>query len=153
MGSTSANMVYSYTTKAQRGPAMLCYQTQTNGRSALESLLTASSDANTGNLVNESCRDHHAEIEGECLNITTLVDTNCKKAEEEETSLVIQCAEESDNLKGLLMEEHGNRDESEKSMVRLLDEMYTKLHREVEEERKDRENTQERFIRMLEGLA
>lgn len=97
--------------------------------------------------------DHQAEIEAECLNITTLIDTNCKKAEDEETALVIQCAEESDNLKGLLMEEHGNRDESEKSMVKLLDEMYTKLHREVEEERSDRENTQERFIRMLEGLA
>merc|ERR1711865_140487 len=87
--------------------------------------------------------DHQNEIESEILNVTTLIDGNCKKAEEEE----------SDNLKGLLMEEHGNRDESEKSMVRLLDEMYTKLHREVEEERKDRENTQERFIRMLEGLA
>jgi len=38
-------------------------------------------------------------------------------------------------------------------MVKLLDEMYTKLHREVDEERADREGTQERFIRMLEGLA
>jgi len=35
----------------------------------------------------------------------------------------------------------------------LLEEMYTKLHKEVEEERKDRENTQEKFIRMLEGLV
>ena len=27
----------------------------------------------------------------------------------------------------LLLEEHGSRDESEKSMVKLMDEMYTKL--------------------------
>ena len=53
----------------------------------------------------------------------------------------------------MLLEEHGNRDDSEKSMVSLMDEMYTKLHREVDEERQDRESTQERFTRMLEGLA
>eukprot|EP00657_Telonema_sp_P-1_P008562 TRINITY_DN2997_c0_g1_i1.p1 TRINITY_DN2997_c0_g1~~TRINITY_DN2997_c0_g1_i1.p1 ORF type:complete len:196 (+),score=104.48 TRINITY_DN2997_c0_g1_i1:63-650(+) len=87
--------------------------------------------------------DHQTEIQDECHSIGDLVNNNCKKAEEEETALILQCAEESDNLKGLLMEEHGNRDESEKAVVRLLDEMYTKLHREVEEERKDRENTQE----------
>lgn len=35
---------------------MLCYQTQKNGESAIESLLTVSEDANTGNLVDESCK-------------------------------------------------------------------------------------------------
>jgi len=97
--------------------------------------------------------DHQAELDGEIELITNLVNTNTKKAEEEETSLIVQIAEEADNLKQLMLEEHGNRDESEKSMVRLMDEMYTKLHREVDEERVDRESTQERFIRMLEGLA
>merc|ERR1719240_1489386 len=95
--------------------------------------------------------DHQKELDAEIELITNLVNTNTKKAEEEETALIVQVAEEADNLKQLLLEEHGNRDESEKTMVRLLDEMYTKLHREVEEERSDRENTQERFIRMLEG--
>ena len=97
--------------------------------------------------------DHQAELNAEIELITNLVNTNTKKAEEEETALIVQVAEEADNLKQLLLEEHGNRDESEKSMVKLMDEMYTKLHREVEEERADREGTQERFIRMLEGLA
>merc|ERR1711934_1130914 len=97
--------------------------------------------------------DHQSELDNEIELITNLVNTNTKKAEEEETSLIVQVAEEADNLKQLLLEEHGNRDESEKAMVKLLDEMYTKLHREVEEERADREGTQERFIRMLEGLA
>merc|ERR1711934_586080 len=97
--------------------------------------------------------DHQSELDNEIELITNLVNTNTKKAEEEETSLIVQVAEEADNLKQLLLEEHGNRDESEKAMVKLLDEMYTKLHREVEEERTDRETTQERFIRMLEGLA
>merc|ERR1711924_269525 len=97
--------------------------------------------------------DHQKELDAEIELITNLVNTNTKKAEEEETALIVQVAEEADNLKQLLLEEHGNRDESEKTMVKLLDEMYTKLHREVEEERADRETTQERFIRMLEGLA
>ena len=97
--------------------------------------------------------DHQAELDAEIELITNLVNVNCKKAEEEETSLTCEIAEEADNLKQLLLEEHGNRDESEKSMVKLMDEMYTKLHREVDEERLDRESTQERFIRMLEGLA
>lgn len=97
--------------------------------------------------------DHQSELDAEMELITNLVNTNSKKAEEEETSLIVQVAEEADNLKQLLLEEHGNRDESEKSMVKLMDEMYTKLHREVDEERQDREGTQERFIRMLEGLA
>lgn len=97
--------------------------------------------------------DHQAELDAEIELITNLINTNTKKAEEEETSLIVQVAEEADNLKQLLLEEHGNRDDSEKSMVSLMDEMYTKLHREVDEERQDRESTQERFIRMLEGLA
>merc|ERR1711934_949844 len=97
--------------------------------------------------------DHQAEVDTEIELITNLVNTNTKKSEEEEASLIVQIAEEADNLKQLLLEEHGNRDESEKSMVKLMDEMYTKLHREVDEERQDREGTQERFIRMLEGLA
>merc|ERR1712072_1200346 len=96
--------------------------------------------------------DHQSELDNEIELITNLVNTNTKKAEEE-TSLIVQVAEEADDLKQLLLEEHGNRDESEKGMVKLMDEMYTKLHREVEEERTDRETTQERFIRMLEGLA
>merc|ERR1711977_306272 len=95
---------------------------------------------------------HQNELDAEIELITNLLNTNTQKAEEEETSLIVQVAEEADNLKQLLLEEHGNRDESEKTMVKLLDEMYTKLHREVEEERGDRETTQERFIRMLEGL-
>lgn len=65
----------------------------------------------------------------------------------------MQISQESDNLKQLLLDEHQNRDDSEKSVVRLLEDMYSKLHKEVEEERKDRENTQEKFIRMLEGLV
>jgi len=97
--------------------------------------------------------DHQTEVDNQIELVTNLLHTNTKKAEEEEMSLVVQVAEEADNLKQLLLEEHGNRDESEKAMVKLLDEMYTKLHREVEEERTDREGTQERFIRMLEGLA
>jgi hypothetical protein len=97
--------------------------------------------------------DHQAEVDAEIDLITNLINANTKKAEEEETSLIVQVASEADNLKQLLLEEHGNRDESEKSMVKLMDEMYTKLHREVDEERLDREGTQERFIRMLEGLA
>ena len=72
---------------------------------------------------------------------------------QEETSLIVQIAQESDNLKQLLLDEHQNRDESEKSVVKLLEDMYSKLHTEVEEERTDRENTQEKFIRMLEGLV
>merc|ERR1711990_1111931 len=97
--------------------------------------------------------DHQTELDDEIELITNLINTNTKKAEEEEMSLIVQVAEEADNLKQLLLEEHGNRDESEKAMVKLLDEIYDKLHREVEEERADRESTQERFIRMLEGLA
>merc|ERR1711865_1340307 len=82
-----------------------------------------------------------------------LIADNQKMSENEETTLVVQIAEESDGLKKLLLEEHAARDESEKSVVRLLEDMYTKLHKEVEEERRDRENTQEKFIKMLEGLV
>merc|ERR1711935_539514 len=78
--------------------------------------------------------DHQAEVDAEIELITNLVNTNTKKAEDEETSLVVQIGQEADNLKQLLLEEHGSRDESEKSMVKLMDEMYTKLHREVDEE-------------------
>merc|ERR1711898_80040 len=85
--------------------------------------------------------EHGRELEGEIENVRMLIADNQKKSEAEETSLIVQIAEESDNLKRLLLDEHTNRDESEKSVVRLLEDMYTKSHKEVEEERKDRENT------------
>merc|ERR1712195_406355 len=97
--------------------------------------------------------EHHRELQMEIEPVWQLIADNQKMSEQEETSLVVQIAEESDGLKKLLLEEHAARDDSEKSVVRLLEDMYTKLHKEVEEERRDRENTQEKFIKMLEGLV
>merc|ERR1712195_323795 len=97
--------------------------------------------------------EHHRELQMEIEPVWQLITDNQKMSEQEETSLVVQIAEESDGLKKLLLEEHAARDDSEKSVVRLLEDMYTKLHKEVEEERRDRENTQEKFIKMLEGLV
>merc|ERR1712010_257020 len=82
--------------------------------------------------------EHQRELEGEIENVRKLISDNQKKSEQEETALIVQIAQECDNLKQLLMDEHQNRDESEKSVVRLLEDMYSKLHTEVEEERKDR---------------
>merc|ERR1712196_498190 len=67
--------------------------------------------------------EHQRELEQEIENVRMLI---------------------SDNLKQQLLDEHQTRDDSEKSVVRLLEDMYSKLHKEVEEERKDRENTQEK---------
>merc|ERR1712195_447534 len=97
--------------------------------------------------------EHHRELQMEIEPVWQLIADNQKMSEQEETPLVVQIAEESDGLKKLLLEEHAARDDSEKSVVRLLEDMYTKLHKEVEEERRDRENTQEKFIKMLEGLV
>merc|ERR1712166_1176277 len=97
--------------------------------------------------------EHQRELQVEIESVRQLIADNQKMSENEETSLVVQIAEESDGLKKLLLEEHAARDDSEKSVVRLLEDMYTKLHKEVEEERRDRENTQEKFIKMLEGLV
>merc|ERR1712097_138216 len=88
--------------------------------------------------------EHHRELQLEIEPVWQLIADNQKMSENEESSLIIQIAEESDGLKKLLLEEHAARDDSEKSVVRLLEDMYTKLHKEVEEERRDRENTQEK---------
>merc|ERR1712195_164678 len=80
--------------------------------------------------------EHHRELQMEIEPVWQLIADNQKMSEQEETSLVVQIAEESDGLKKLLLEEHAARDDSEKSVVRLLEDMYTKLHKEVEEERR-----------------
>merc|ERR1711998_137792 len=68
--------------------------------------------------------EHHRELQMEIEPVWQLIADNQKMSENEETSLVVQIAEESDGLKKLLLEEHAARDESEKS-VRLLEDMYT----------------------------
>merc|ERR1711970_395264 len=65
--------------------------------------------------------EHQRELESEIENVRALIADNNKKSQQEENTLVVQIAQECDNLKALLSDEHMNRDESEKSVVRLLE--------------------------------
>merc|ERR1711924_290684 len=68
--------------------------------------------------------EHGRELEQEIENVRMLIVDNRKKSEQEEMGLIVQISEESDNLKRLLLDEHANLDESEKSVVRLLEDVY-----------------------------
>merc|ERR1712188_89893 len=50
--------------------------------------------------------EHQRELETEIETVRMLIADNQKKSEAEETSLIVQIAEESDNLKRLLLDEH-----------------------------------------------
>merc|ERR1711924_195005 len=57
MGTSNNNMVYSFTEKALGQDAgMLCYQTAMKGEPTLSNLMKVSSEANTGDMMDESCK-------------------------------------------------------------------------------------------------